>query len=207
MRKSSIGLAFVVAGMSTTGALAGASYELTPTSGGANSIVLNWGDSFSIDVAVAVTGDTLPAFNSVLFQMRFTEPGLMLMNYAWDAPFGTGDLFDDSTPDAASLPAEINPTTFFDPVLPTATDIEFSNVLIGDSYGAGTIVSMDLVVPQDLEYTGFLFVSLAADTLADGFNELPAQGGQVLQIEIVPVPSTAALLGLAGLAAARPRRD
>jgi len=207
MRTRRISFAALMAGTFAGGALAGTSYEFTPTSGGQNSIVLDWGDSFSIDVNVAITGDTLPGFNSAVFQMRFTEPGLMLNSYAWDAPFGTGDIFDDSTPDPATLPAAIVPGTFLDPQIPMAVDIEFSNVSITQSYSTGALVSLELVVPENFGFTGILFVSVAPDTIADGFTPVPAIGGQVLQIEIIPAPMTAALFVLGGCAAARRRRE
>lgn len=188
----------------TTVATAGMGYTLTPTSEGLNQRTLNWGQNFTIDMSV--TGDvSLPDYNSAIFQVRFTEPGLILNDYLWDAPFGTGDLFDDSRPNRGALPMPIDSDTFTDPQSPSLNDIELSNVSIAGDYDTGDIVTLTLTVPQNFGFTGSLFVSVAPDTFADGFNEIPFEAGQVLELTIVPAPGPAALLLAAGCCSSRRR--
>ena len=174
-------------------ATAGMGYSLTPTSDGLNQRTLNWGETFTIDMTI--TGDaSLPQFNSAIFQVRFTQPGLIFNDYVWDEPFNTGDLFDDSKPGRGALPMPIEGDTFEDPQSPGLNDIEFSNVSISGDYDSGDIVSLTLTVPQNYGHTGSLFVSVAPDTFADGFNQLTVEGGQVLELTIIPAPSSSVIL-------------
>jgi hypothetical protein len=186
-------------------AAAGMGYTLTPTSDNMNQRTLNWGETFTVDMTI--TGDvSLPQYNSAIFQVRFTEPGIVLNDYVWDAPFGTGDLFDDSKPNRGALPLPIDGDTYDDPQVDGANDIELSNVSISGDYDSGDIVSLMLTIPQNYGFTGSLLVSVAPDTFADGFDELPVEGGQVLELTIVPAPSSCVVM-LAGGFLARRRRS
>jgi len=189
-----------------SGASAGFGYTLSPKVEGQAVRELSWGETFTIDINVSLTGDTMPEFNSAIFQVRFTEPGLELEDYAWDTPFGTGDIFDDSTPSTLNLPAVLDSDTFDTPLAPSLVDIDLSNISIAGSYATGDVVSLTITVPANFGYAGALFVSVAPDTLADGFNELPASSGQVLQLNIIPAPATAATMLLGGMCFGRRRR-
>ena len=186
--------------------LAGMSYELTPTSGGLSERTVSWCDTIDIDFTIALTSDTLPAFNSAIFQVRFTEPGLVLNSYAWDTPFGTGDLFDDSTPKSDQLPLPIDGATHTDPQAPSLIDIEFSNVSIAGGYDTGDLVTISLTIPGSFGYTGPLFVSVSPDTFANGFDELIVEGGQVLQLNVIPAPASAIGFAVLALGSTRRRR-
>ncbi len=126
---------------------ASAAYIITPLGDDdANTGSVQWGESFSLTIDLDATEGEV--HNSVIFSMLFSEPGLILTNYAWSAPYGTGDLFDDSSPDVADLPAVVDGDTVAGPGFPEgANDLSFSNVLIGDTFSEGDLLTLDFMVP------------------------------------------------------------
>lgn len=174
-----------------TGA-ASADYILTPLLDGSSTAALEWGDSFSIDFVLSSdTGDT---HDSAIFHAAFTEPGLFYTGYQWAAPYGNADPFDDSTPDDLDLPVALDADTFVNPLNPTLIDVELSNVLLGQTAGPGTLVTLDFTIPADYGFIGTLYVIALPDTFARGFDEITTEGGTVLALDITPEPSSGLLL-------------
>jgi hypothetical protein len=186
---------------------ASAAYIITPLGDDdANTGSVQWGESFSLTIDLDATEGEV--HNSVIFSMLFSEPGLILTNYAWSAPYGTGDLFDDSSPDVADLPAVVDGDTVAGPGFPEgANDLSFSNVLIGDTFSEGDLLTLDFMVPANFGFEGTLFIAASPDTIANGFNEFDFDGGTVYQLQVfIPGAPTAALFAAVGLFATRRRR-
>ena len=186
---------------------ASAAYIITPLGDDdANTGSVQWGESFSLTIDLDATEGEV--HNSVIFSMLFSEPGLILTNYAWSAPYGTGDLFDDSSPDVADLPAVVDGDTVAGPGFPEgANDLSFSNVLIGDTFSEGDLLTLDFMVPANFGFEGTLFIAASPDTIANGFNEFDFDGGTVYQLQVfIPGAPTAALFAAVGLSTTRRRR-
>lgn len=188
-------------------ATARADYILRPSSSGATSLTVNWGDTFALDLVLSTAANDKN--NSAIFQVRFTEPGLIYEDYAWAAPYMDYDPLlplDDSTPLLPDLPAEITPDLLSGPgYLPNLNDVELSNVLLSGTFGAGTLVTLTLHVPESYGFVGSLYISAAPDTFANGFSVIPTTAGQVFELIVVPEPAAAgALLGLLPLMRRRP---
>ncbi len=182
-----------------------AAYTLIPTADGLSTRTVAPGDPFRLDVTL--TSDAADQHNSAIFQLFFTEPGLVYQSYDWAAPYADGPPFDDSTPLLADLPAALDADLLTGPGHPAGvTDVELSNVLIGSTFGVGTLVSLDLLVPADFAFRGSLFIAAVPDTFADGFDEIPAASGQVFELIIVPAPPAWPLLLLLPLLRTLPPR-
>jgi hypothetical protein len=187
---------------------ADAAYMMTPLSGGQNQRQLAWGQSFTLDIAL--TSNTTPAdtHTSALFQVRFTQPGLVMTSATWAAPYVTGGPNDFSVPAVATLPVTLGPSTLAGGLYPPGlTDIEFGNALVGQTFSTGNIVSMSFTIPANFGYTGPIFISLNPDEMASGFSVVPTSAGQVFRLDVVvPTPGVASLAGIAGVMAMRRRR-
>ena len=200
--------AVVVATLAAAALPAHAAYIMTPLSNGQNQRTVALGQTFTLDVVL--TSNTAPAdtHTSALFQMRFTQPGLVLNTIAWAAPYTTGGAFDFSLPAPADLPLAITPGVLSGGLYPQGlNDIELANALIGQTYGTGTLVSLSFTIPANLGYTGPIFISLNPDEIASGFNLVPTTAGQVFRLDVViPSPATLALLAPWAMLARRRRR-
>lgn len=199
-----IGLSMVAA----LAAPAAATYTLTPLSSGMSQRSVAWGQAFALDIVI--TSNVSDTHTSAIFQVRFTQPGLLLTNYQWDVPYGTGDIFDDSKPDLASLPMPIMPETLEGGLYPPGlNDLEMSNALGSSTYSEGTIVRLNFTVPSNYGYTGPIFISLNPDQIAMGFDEVPSVGGQVFRLDVAEIPAPITILPLAAavLSLQRRRRD
>ncbi len=184
-----------------------ADYTLTPTSGGMNAATVPWGGALVLDLELA--SDAGDVHDSAIFRMVLTEPGLIYDSYDWTIPYTEAGLFDDSEPGLADLPLAIEDDTLSGAGYPSGVaDIELSNVLIGSTFGEGTLVSMELTIPADYGFVGSLFIFAFPDTFAHGFSPpIPTTGGQVFELTVTPEPATGALVCLVLLRALRrPRR-
>lgn len=183
-----------------------AAYMLTPLSAGLNDRTVVLGESFSVDVVI--TSDTADRHTSAVFQTRFTRAGLILSDVIWGTPYVSGGLLDDSVPAGSALPATLNPDTLSGGSYPPGlVDIELANALIGTSFGTGTLVTLELTVPNDPALLGTTFISLNADQIFNGFSEVPTQEGQVFTLNIViPAPGASAVAAAGLLIAASRRR-
>ena len=181
-----------------------ADYILTPLSGGASSATVEWGDSFMLDLVLSSNGDDL--HNSAIFDLVFTQPNLRYDAYHWAPPYGDAPPNDDSTPLLADLPAMITADTLSGTGHPAGVvDVELSNVLIGHTFGTGTLVTLSLTVPADYGFNGSLYIAAVPDTFANGFEIIPTTAGQVFELHVIPEPASMILFALSGLLAARLR--
>lgn len=184
-----------------------AAYTLTPLSGGQNARTVVWGEAFAINV-VLTSNTSLDRHTSAIFQTRFTRAGLLLEDYQWAVPYETGGIFDDSTPARADLPVAVTAGTLSGNSHPSGVvDFEMSNVLIGQSFSTGTLVTLSLRVPANFGFLGQIFIIANPDQFANGFDEVPTTAGAVFTLNIVPAPGAAGALMLASaMLAARRRR-
>jgi hypothetical protein len=180
-----------------------ADYLLTPLSGGANSLTVQWGASFTLELEL--TSNANDQHNSAITEVLFTEPGLVYESYTWGAPYTDDPLYDDSTPGFTVLPTVIDADAFIDPLNPTLIDIELSNVVIGSTFGTGTLATLTLSVPDNFGFVGSIFIVAQPDTFANGFDEIRTTGGPLFELEIIPEPAGMLLL-LLGLVAQRRSR-
>ncbi len=89
------------------------------------------------------------------------------------------------------------------PSIPELVDVELSNVVIGDAFSTGTLVSLTIEVPNEYDFFGSVYVFTTPDTFNQGFQEIPTTAGDVFELIILPEP--AALLALLLLATRRHR--
>lgn len=179
-------------------ASAHAAYVLTPLCEGGSTATVALGSSLTLELFLTSTaGDT---HNSAIFDLVFTQPGLRYDAYAWSAPYLNALPNDDSTPLFTALPVLLAEDTLTGTGHPAGlVDIELSNVLIGSTFGAGQLVSLTFTVPEDYGYLGWVYIAVAPETFANGFNEIPTSAGQVFALQVVPEPMTCIGLALAAL--------
>lgn len=191
---------------------ADAAYVMSPVSGGQVQRTVAWGQSFNIDIALTSNATPADTHTSALFQVRFTQPGLVMTSLTWNNPYLTGGPFDFSVPSAAALqmnPVTLGPSTLEGGLYPPGlTDIEFGNALVGQTFSTGILATMTFTIPANFGYTGPIFISLNPDEMASGFNVVPTTAPQLFRLDvIVPTPATAMLLlSLAPMATTRRRR-
>lgn len=174
--------------------------------------VLNPGDSATVVVSAAAGGDS---FNSAIFRMVWSRPGVALTGYQWGSPFITGNAFDDSTPAAGTLPVTITNSLLsgfgYDP---DVADVEFSNVVpppaapgAPGTFTAGELLRLTFRVPVAFD-EGQLLLRLVSDTFAQGATGRQVDPGQGIVFIVVPTPGAAALglITAVGLSSRR-RRD
>lgn len=202
----SIGSGIVCAAvLAAGGRSAAAAYVMTPMSGGASTIQVMPGDSFALDIML--TSDASDVHNSAIFRAVFSAPGLLYEGYSWSSPYETGSIFDDSSPfidDLAVLLDEqsLSGTGYPDGVV----DFELSNVVAGGGvFGEGLLASLTFIVPDDFAL-GSVFIDLAPDTIANGFDEIFTAAGSTFELVVIPAPAGFVILLIPGLAGGRRRR-
>lgn len=174
-----------------------ADYTLTPLSGGLSSVSAAPGSTITVDVALTSTGSDV--HNSSIFRVVFSEPGLEFLSYTWGSPYETGTIFDASQPGLGSLPMVLSASALEGAGYPSGVvDVEMSNVTPSGTFSSGVLVSLTLRVPSVWTGSDVVDISIAPDTLANGFDVVPSVGGQTLHLNI-PTPATSAL-ALGGLA-------
>jgi hypothetical protein len=174
-----------------------ADYALSLSSDGAAQKTVSPGDTFTLDAVLTSNGED--SLNSAIFQVQFSQPGLIYQGYAWSAPFGNQTSDDDSKPLWSQLPLQLQASSLQGGGYPADTvDIELSNVIDSqDHFLSGKLVQLAFEVPLD-HPAGSLLFSPVPDTFAQGFNIIPSTAGSSFQLTIVPEPN---LFGLAFLTA------
>jgi hypothetical protein len=201
-----VGLVASVAWCGLSGA-ASAAYTLEPQLASGSSFIDPTIDgNFVIRFALTSDSTTAPDLhNSSVFRVNFSRPGVIITGLSWGAPYvNTGD----ALPTPGSLPIAVNPGTLVLPVGDIgASDIEFSNVVPTPTgrFSVGTILTLNLRLTPDFE-PGNLFIAAEPDTFLNGFDEVPTAAGLRLLMVVVPGPTPALALGLAGLCMVRRRR-
>lgn len=162
---------------------------LTPTIiGGGSSLVL---PGEVVEVGFDLTGPTA-AHNSAIFRVIWSESVVELLSVAWQPPYATGGVFDDSVPSATALPMVVTPgllTGFGYPA--NVADIELSNVVPpgpgGGEAGAGRLVTLRFRVLADVTVDRFL-LSAVPDTFARGATAVAVEPGPSTLFIVVPGP-------------------
>ena len=166
--------------------------------GGATEAAVVAGSQFTIDVNVS--SDAGDLFNSAIFRLEFSSPGLLYESYWWAAPFSTGSIFDQSKPGMGGLGTAITAATLAGPTYPAGiVDVELANAAVG-SFSGGLLARLTVAIPEDF-VAGPLTVSVVPDTMAKGLLEVETVAGDGLTIQILPIPApatVAALLGMIG---------
>ncbi|MBC7771464.1 MAG: hypothetical protein H7210_03100 [Pyrinomonadaceae bacterium] len=160
------------------------------------SITRTPGQSFDLDITL--TSDAADQHNSAIFRVVFSSPGLVYQDYEWSTPYVTGGIFDDCLPPIADLPVIISPQLVQGPGFPAGvSDIELSNVVGSGTFGVGLLARLTFLVPSDYAGADQMTISVAPDTFARGFDEIPTLAGTSVLVTIpAPVTSTMLILGL-----------
>jgi hypothetical protein len=161
-------------------------------------------------VVVQLDGAPSQRYNSCIFSLLLTAPGLEIRGYEWVAPYEMASPYEYSNPGAAALPAVITPDLFVRPDAPELNDVEFSNVVDPDSGSStaapGTILTATFAVPMSYGGPQHVYLFAIPDTFASGFDVVPTQVGRGVALNIiVPTPGSALLVLVAGVCA-YPRR-
>jgi hypothetical protein len=102
-----------------------AAYTLTPLCNGSSSDTIALGQSFSINFDL--TSDVANTCDSVVFDVNFSHPGLVLNNYVWGEKYKVSG-FDNSNP---------------------LTSHYENFILTGPAFGTGTLLTLNMTVPPD----------------------------------------------------------
>ncbi len=176
------------------------------------------GATFQVDVVL--TGDALglTIHDAAIFNVGFTGPRNLTYNsYLWDPiAYATGGADDFSIPEVdpgtGLFPAGVKPIIDNDlyipdgPNPPVRADVHFEAITRpGQTFGAGTIVTLTLKMPGDAQIGEKYVIAPFPDAFTLNFNTIPTEMGSSLGVIVVPEPTTLILLGLGGLAAIRRR--
>jgi len=167
------------------------------------------GDEFQIAAVLSGSGP----HDSAIFDVGVTGPRSLIDNkYLWGTNYTSGSLNDFSVPkvDIATglFPAGLKPVinNALYAFTPSRADMHFENLTNdGTTFGAGTLVTMNLKVPADAVLGEQFVIAPFFDTFALGFDGVPTTNGSSLTVKVVPEPATLVLLGLGGMAAVRRR--
>ncbi|MEM7621784.1 MAG: hypothetical protein AAF235_01110 [Planctomycetota bacterium] len=181
--------------------------------GGEETITVMPGETFSFQVTL--TTPNAEQFDTAVFRLSFTEPGLVYGAdwYDWQAPFADGGTFDFTEP-PPSAGSVITVDTFTDAVDPLAIDVRFENLLetFGDLAGGGHLATATFTVPLDFPVPAggetTLFVRALPELFFNGVETevLDVEEGAFLRLVVVPAPGAFSLAAVAAAICARRRR-
>jgi len=174
-----------------------ADYILTPLSGGLSSKDVTQGSSFTLDLMLTSTSGT-DSNTSAIFTVDFSKAGLLYNSHAWLSPYDTSSIDNQSKPANNSLPITLNQSTYVAGSLdPAAIDVYFENFLSAGAFTTGEIVQMNMTVPSSFPL-GAMTISTVPDTFDNGIGSIPT-AGNTFTLNVVPEPSSLALLASAGV--------
>ena len=162
-------------------------YVLTPLCSGSSTAAVAGGGSFTLDLVL--TSDASDENMAAEFLVDPDQSGLDYDDYAWGSPYETGGTDDYS---------DIN-----------ADPLEFTNFLDSGTFGVGTIVSIDIIVPVNYWDTHTQVVFSASGDFMDEMSDMiTTTAGTDFTLVDIPEPATMVLLGLgSGLMLLRRRRQ
>lgn len=146
-----------------------AAYTIALFSNGEDSVAIQRGDSF--DLEIWLSSNTSQENNSVIVRVAFSAAGLIYEGLEWEVPY-TAD-HDDSTPAIAGLPMSeaLTESTVSGPGYPAGVvDLEISNVILADTFHSGKLATLSLSVPSDYTGPDVVCIGVVPDTIADGFD-------------------------------------
>ncbi len=159
---------------------------------------------FSVDLDLVSDGSD--AVDSVIFDLRFSDPGVVLKGYTWGGVF-SGSEFDASAPLSGSLGAgeAVGTDTYVDAAGLELVDIHLENFTVFGDFTDGTLITLDFAIPAGFDFgpDGKVVVEIVPDTLADGGQEVTTTGGS---FEILPEPASLSLLAFGAIGLLRRRR-
>ena len=173
---------------------AGADYIIAPLSNQAGSLSLLPGESFDLDIVLS--SDAGDGHISSIFRVEFSQAGLVCQRQSWQAPYSTGSVDDLSIPGAGgpALPYALDADVLSGLAYPVGVvDMELTNVTDTGSFGAGTLVTLGLLVPEGFG-EGVVTIGVVPDTFDTGLAEIPTTSGPNFTLTVVPEPATAGLL-------------
>ena len=148
---------------------------------GGNAVIgVRPGGTFTTVIALE---SSLPIiYNSALFRVVLTRPGIAVNAYQWADPFETGGPFDFSLP-GMQLPQAVDADTLAGPTYPEGVlDVEFASFLPVGDRGTGTVVEVDFTIPANLAPGETVFITAVPDTFAFGVLTIPTAAGTVLTV-------------------------
>jgi hypothetical protein len=131
---------------------------------------------------ISLESDVGIVYNSALFRVVLTRPGVAIEDYAWAAPFETGGPTDFSLV-GLELPSVITKDSLAGPTYPTdVIDVEFGNFLLTGDATDGTVVDVTFTMPAKSQPGDTFFIAAVPDTFAFGFIPYPIAAGSVLTV-------------------------
>ncbi len=131
---------------------------------------------------ISLESDVGIVYNSALFRVVLTRPGVAIEDYAWTAPFETGGPTDFSLV-GLELPSVITADSLAGPGYPAEViDVEFGNFLLTGDATDGTVVDVTFTMPAKSQPGDTFFIAAVPDTFAFGFVPYPIAAGNVLTV-------------------------
>jgi hypothetical protein len=186
-------------------------YVLTVTQEGEPGATASAGETFTLDIGIdSLNGVEGAGHNASLFYLQFSEPGLIIDSFEWQAPYVNGTLDDDSIPGSSLLPVTVLDSTLVRGGAGAGTaDAQFSNVTSSGVFTIGTLLKISFRAPEAGMAESAIGISASPDGFTLGFQEQQVVAGEPFTLNVVtaiPEPSTYALLAFGAMCLLSRRR-